>query len=100
MSWLTRFLPAGTWKMLAVVGSGIGALLAAATASVWLYGEGRYRDGKAEVLEKVEESREDAAKLKEVIDDEVENLTGDDLVDRALGWVRGTDEADEPDSGG
>ena len=54
----------------------------------WLWGEINYRNGRADVVDRIEEARGRAAEQKKVIEDEIRSLDTDDLVSRAAEWLR------------
>lgn len=54
----------------------------------WLWGEINYRNGRADVVDRIEEARGKAAEQKKVIEDEIRSLDADDLVSRAAEWLR------------
>jgi len=54
----------------------------------WLWGEINYRNGRADVVDRIEEARGKAAEQKKVIEDEIRSLDTDDLVSRAAEWLR------------
>lgn len=54
----------------------------------WLWGEINYRNGRADVVDRIEEARGRAAEQKKVIEDEIRALDTDDLVSRAAEWLR------------
>lgn len=54
----------------------------------WLWGEINYRNGRADLVDRIEEARGKAAEQKKVIEDEIRSLDTDDLVSRAAEWLR------------
>lgn len=54
----------------------------------WLWGEINYRNGRADLVDRIEEARGRAAEQKKVIEDEIRSLDTDDLVSRAAEWLR------------
>ena len=54
----------------------------------WLWGEINYRNGRADVVDRIEEARGKASEQKKVIEDEIRSLDTDDLVSRAAEWLR------------
>ena len=64
-----------------------------AVVAIWLmmsveWGKIQYRNGKADLLDRIEEARRDATEQRKVINEEIRNLDADDLVNRASEWVR------------
>lgn len=54
----------------------------------WVWGEINYRNGRADLVDRIEEARGKAAEQKKVIEDEIRSLDTDDLVSRAAEWLR------------
>lgn len=54
----------------------------------WIWGEINYRNGRADLVDRIEEARGKAAEQKKVIEDEIRSLDTDDLVSRAAEWLR------------
>lgn len=54
----------------------------------WLWGEINYRNGRADVVDRIEEARGKASEQKKVIEDGIRALDTDDLVSRAAEWLR------------
>jgi len=64
------------------------ALAGTLLAGVYLYGEARFKDGKQALLADIEKARVASVERKKEIEDEINGLDDDELLRRALGWVR------------
>lgn len=64
------------------------ALVSAALLGIYGYGAYKYSQGKRDFVAAVEKARLSAIEDKKRIDDEIDSLSDDDLLRRALGWVR------------
>lgn len=63
-------------------------LLTAAASGVWYYGHVQYREGKKDLLAEIEKARTASIEEKEKIEDEINQLTDDELFRRALKYVQ------------
>jgi len=57
-------------------------------AAVWLYGNARYDAGQKDLIKEIEKARTASIEEKKEIEDEIDQLTNDELLRRALGYVR------------
>jgi len=54
---------------------------------IYGYGVVKYKEGQRDLLADVEKARARSMEEKQEIDDEIQNLTDDELLSRALRWV-------------
>lgn len=71
------------WRPLSYV-----AVVVAAIAGVYLYGEVKYEAGQKDIVATLEKHRVNSIARKDAIDEEVSKLTGDELFKRALELVQ------------
>ena len=68
----------------AIIGGGAVALI----ATIYFYGLMQYRSGQRDLVIEIEQARAESIEEREEIADAVEDLTDDELLERALGYVR------------